>query len=125
MGFFDELLKDTRALDVWMWGPAMIALLFGTGLYLTFRTRGIQFTKLIYSLKLIFSRNPSTLALRLTLWMASTWPTYSLAATVSFSTTWTTLTSGGEAWRPEGAAWTDRQKAARQKPASSRVMKFL
>jgi len=56
MGFFDELLKDTRALDVWMWGPAMIALLFGTGLYLTFRTGGIQFTKMVYSLKLIFSK---------------------------------------------------------------------
>ncbi len=56
MGFFDALLKNTRALDVWMWGPTMIALLFGTGLYLTFRTKGIQFTKFFYSLKLIFSR---------------------------------------------------------------------
>ena len=56
MGFFDHVLSTTRELDVLMWGPAMIALLFGTGLYLTLRTRGIQFTKFTYSLKLIFSK---------------------------------------------------------------------
>jgi AGCS family alanine or glycine:cation symporter len=56
MGFFDYLLSITKHLDELVWGPAMIALLLGTGLYLTLRTRGLQFTHFVTSIKLIFSK---------------------------------------------------------------------
>lgn len=56
MGFFDALLKYTTELDLILWGPAMIALLLGTGVFLTIRTRGIQFTHFWSSLKLVFSK---------------------------------------------------------------------
>ncbi len=56
MGFFDSLLNWTKELDLIFWGPGMIALLLGTGIYLTLRTRGIQFSQFWRSLKLILSR---------------------------------------------------------------------
>ena len=56
MGFFDYFLYWTRELDLIFWGPAMIALLLGTGIYLTIRTKGLQFTHFWTSLKLIISR---------------------------------------------------------------------
>jgi AGCS family alanine or glycine:cation symporter len=56
MGFFDWFLQATTDLDNIMWGTPMIALLLGTGVYLTFRTRGLQFSQFTRSLKLIFSR---------------------------------------------------------------------
>jgi len=56
MGFFDKLLDVTSRLDSIMWGPVMIGLLLLTGIVLTIYTRGIQFTKLWYALKLIFSK---------------------------------------------------------------------
>ncbi len=56
MGFFDQLLDVTSRLDSIMWGPIMIGLLLITGIVLTIYTRGIQFTKLWYSIKLIFSK---------------------------------------------------------------------
>ncbi len=42
--------------DGWVWQPIFVVLI-GTGLYLTFKLRGLQFRKLFYSLKLAFSRN--------------------------------------------------------------------
>jgi alanine or glycine:cation symporter, AGCS family len=33
-----------------VWGPPMLILLVGTGIFLTIRLRGLQFTKLLYSL---------------------------------------------------------------------------
>lgn len=56
MGFFDQLLKWTRELDLLFWGPGMISLLLFTGIYLTIRTGGLQFTHFWHSLKLIFSK---------------------------------------------------------------------
>lgn len=56
MGFFDRLLDYTTKLDLLFWGPGMIALLLGTGIYLTFRTRGLQFSHFWISLKLVFSK---------------------------------------------------------------------
>lgn len=56
MNFFDHFLHFTSELDLFMWGPFMIALLLGTGIYLTIRTRGLQFTHLFASLRLIFSK---------------------------------------------------------------------
>jgi AGCS family alanine or glycine:cation symporter len=56
MGFFDTVLYWTRELDLLFWGPGMIALLLVTGIFLTIRTRGLQFTHFWHSLKLIFSK---------------------------------------------------------------------
>jgi AGCS family alanine or glycine:cation symporter len=56
LGFFDYFLDATRYLDELVWGPGMIGLLLGTGLYITLRTRGLQFTYFAASLRLIFSR---------------------------------------------------------------------
>lgn len=56
MGFFDWLLESTTNLDSALWGPVMIGLLLGAGIYLTIRTRGIQFHRFRYSLKLAFSK---------------------------------------------------------------------
>ena len=38
----------------WVWGPPMLVLLVGTGIYLTLRLRGIQITGLIHALYLAF-----------------------------------------------------------------------
>jgi AGCS family alanine or glycine:cation symporter len=56
MGFFDQLLYWTRELDLIFWGPGMITLLLLTGIFLTIRTKGIQFTHFRRSLKIIFSK---------------------------------------------------------------------
>jgi len=56
MGFFDKLLHFTTELDLVIWGPAMIALLLGVGIFLTVRTRGLQFRRFKSSVKLIFSK---------------------------------------------------------------------
>jgi len=56
MNFFDAFLKYTTDIDSIMWGPILIALLLGVGIYLTIRTRGIQFSYFWYSLKLVFSK---------------------------------------------------------------------
>ncbi|QPJ64105.1 MAG: sodium:alanine symporter family protein [Candidatus Nitrohelix vancouverensis] len=47
------------ALSGMVWGPWMLALLLGTGIYLTVRLRFIQFRMLGYGLKLAFSRERS------------------------------------------------------------------
>ncbi|WP_208591503.1 alanine/glycine:cation symporter family protein [Gracilibacillus suaedae] len=41
----------------WVWGPPLLILLVGTGLYLTFRLVFLQFKLLPYALKLSFSKN--------------------------------------------------------------------
>jgi len=48
--FIHQILTTVDAL---VWGPFMIVLLIGTGIYLTFRLRGIQACKLVYSLHLL------------------------------------------------------------------------
>ncbi len=55
-GFFDLFLNWTTDLNDVMWGTPMIVLLLGTGILLTFLTRGLQFTHFWHSLKLIFSK---------------------------------------------------------------------
>ena len=49
-----ELLIST--LSGWVWGPPMLALLIGTGLYLTVLLRGMQFTALPHALRLIWHK---------------------------------------------------------------------
>lgn len=55
-GFFDWVLNVTTDLDSIMWGKPMIVLLVGTGIILTYVTRGLQITHFWHSLKLIFSK---------------------------------------------------------------------
>lgn len=47
-----SLERFLDSVSKFVWGPAMLALLVGTGIFLTFRLRGIQFTHLGYALKL-------------------------------------------------------------------------
>ena len=56
MPFFDALLSWTTELDMLLWGPGMLALLLGTHVYLTIRTRGVQFVHFWPAVKLLFSR---------------------------------------------------------------------
>ncbi len=43
-----------------VWGPPMLILLVGTGVFLTFRLRGLQFSKLWYAHKLIFTKDKTS-----------------------------------------------------------------
>lgn len=43
-------------LSGWIWGPPLIILLVGTGLYLTIILKGMQFRALPYALSLIFKK---------------------------------------------------------------------
>ena len=43
---FIEILEKLNGIA---WGPWMLALLVGTGLYLTFILKGVQFHKFIYA----------------------------------------------------------------------------
>ena len=43
-----------------VWGPPMLILLVGTGFFLTFRLRGLQFSKLWYAHKLIFTKDKTS-----------------------------------------------------------------
>ncbi|MDD2834019.1 MAG: sodium:alanine symporter family protein, partial [Methylotenera sp.] len=44
-------------LSAWIWGPPMLLLLLGTGLYLTILLRGMQFRALPLAFKLIFHKD--------------------------------------------------------------------
>ena len=56
IGFYDWILSFTTGLDHILWGTPMIILLVGTGILLTFMTRGVQFRTFRKSIKLIFSK---------------------------------------------------------------------
>ncbi|WP_214889145.1 sodium:alanine symporter family protein [Exiguobacterium sp. s142] len=51
---FSELIGT---ISDFVWGPPLLILIVGTGVYLTVRLGGLQITKLPYSLKLAFSKN--------------------------------------------------------------------
>lgn len=53
--FFEQWNPLLQEIDRWIWQPLFL-LLTGAGLYLTFRLKGLQFSQLVYSLKLAFSR---------------------------------------------------------------------
>ena len=53
-----KTLFDT--LGGWVWGPYMLVLLVGTGVYLTIRLMGIQFTLLPFALKQAFTPQKKT-----------------------------------------------------------------
>ncbi|HQB11289.1 MAG TPA: sodium:alanine symporter family protein, partial [bacterium] len=46
--------KGVSELGALAWGPPMLVFLVGTGIYLTILLKGLQFSRLFYSLKLIF-----------------------------------------------------------------------
>jgi len=53
-----EFINDlNNTINGLVWGPPMLILLVGTGVFLTLRLKGLQFSNLIYAHKLIFTRN--------------------------------------------------------------------
>ncbi len=46
----EQLQKFLTEISGYVWGPPMLILLVGTGVYLTFKLKGLQFHKLLYSL---------------------------------------------------------------------------
>ena len=48
------MLEMLNAIDSFVWGPPLLVLLVGTGIWLTFRLQLIQIFKLVPALKLIF-----------------------------------------------------------------------
>ncbi|ADU50858.1 amino acid carrier protein [Thermaerobacter marianensis DSM 12885] len=55
-GFWGTLAALLSAASDFVWGPPMLVLIVGTGLFLTIRLRGLQFRELGYALRLAFSR---------------------------------------------------------------------
>jgi len=53
MGSFEKFIGDVSS---FVWGPPLLVLIVGTGLYLTFRLGFLQFRMLPYSLKLAFTK---------------------------------------------------------------------
>lgn len=52
----EDFICILNKIDGWIWYPLFVVLV-GTGLYLTWRLRGLQFTRLWYALTLIFKRH--------------------------------------------------------------------
>lgn len=52
----DTLQAIFNTLGNWVWGPAMLILLVGTGVWLTILLRGIQFSKLPFALRQAFGK---------------------------------------------------------------------
>lgn len=50
-----DFIKILDSIDSFVWGPPLLVLLVGTGIWLTIRLSAIQVTNLPYALKLIFS----------------------------------------------------------------------
>ena len=48
------MLPILKTIGTWIWGPPLIIILVGTGIWFTIRLRGLQFTKLGHSLYLAF-----------------------------------------------------------------------
>lgn len=56
----EQLLKSFNAIDSFIWGPPLLILLVGTGVYFTFSLNLLQFKHLPTALKLVFGkRSPS------------------------------------------------------------------
>ncbi len=54
----DDLKTLFETLGGWVWGPYMLVFLVGTGVYLTLRLAGLQFSLLPYALKQAFRPHP-------------------------------------------------------------------
>jgi AGCS family alanine or glycine:cation symporter len=55
--FSETALHYLGIISDFVWGPPILVLIVGTGLFLTVRLKGIQFTKLLYAHKLIFKKD--------------------------------------------------------------------
>lgn len=53
----EKIENIVSLLNHWVWGPPLLILLVLVGIYITIRTRGLQFRYLVYAHKLAFSRN--------------------------------------------------------------------
>lgn len=53
----ETLSQWVSTLSGWVWGPPMLILLVGTGVYLTFILKGLQFRALDHAFKLVFDRD--------------------------------------------------------------------
>ncbi|MBD3633528.1 alanine/glycine:cation symporter family protein [Methylophaga sp. OBS1] len=53
----ETLSQWVSTLSGWVWGPPMLILLVGTGVYLTFILKGLQFRALGHAFKLVFDRD--------------------------------------------------------------------
>ncbi|MGK5594882.1 MAG: alanine/glycine:cation symporter family protein [Parachlamydiaceae bacterium] len=51
----EQLIINLRLLRDFIWGPPLLTLLLGTGLYLTFLLKGVQFKYLFYAFKQIYA----------------------------------------------------------------------
>ncbi|MBA2727479.1 MAG: sodium:alanine symporter family protein [Parachlamydiaceae bacterium] len=54
-----EIDQYLSAVDNWVWGPPLLILLIGTGIYLTIILRGVQFRYLLYAFKQAFGKQRS------------------------------------------------------------------
>jgi AGCS family alanine or glycine:cation symporter len=52
----EQLLRAHSTVNGWVWGPVTMALLMGTGLYLTVLTRGVQFRWLLKALREVLGK---------------------------------------------------------------------
>ncbi|WP_070971307.1 alanine/glycine:cation symporter family protein [Vibrio sonorensis] len=52
----DNLLPILKTIDSFVWGPPLLILLVGTGIYFTFRLGLLQFRYLPYALKMVFAK---------------------------------------------------------------------
>jgi len=53
------IVELLQRIDAWIWQPLFV-LLMGVGLFLTWKLKGVQFTRLPYALKLAFSKHDHT-----------------------------------------------------------------
>ncbi len=51
----ENIISALNTVDGWIWGPPLVALLFGTGLYLTIGLRLMPLRKLPYAISLLFA----------------------------------------------------------------------
>mgnify|MGYP006283421071 FL=1 len=54
------LIQVSKTISNFVWGPVMLILLVGTGVYLTFGLRGITISKIGYAFKMLFEGRDKT-----------------------------------------------------------------
>lgn len=54
--FIDSLTNVLNVIDDFVWGPVMLVLLVGTGIFLTIRTKALCWRNLPYALKSVLSK---------------------------------------------------------------------
>ena len=59
-GFMEKLAEVLVTVDGFVWGPVMLILLVGTGIFLTVRTRFLTWRNLGYALKSTLSKEART-----------------------------------------------------------------